>query len=190
MQCDNTQTETSSQKTTQQIAPPEREKPRLIYDNNGNITERHAKSYRKSDGSIRSVDSYFYTYDHKNRLIEETKKSFTVDGEIIFKNKSIYNYNKKDLKTEILFLVFDINDSIQRRARTTFDYNNAGYLVVEKSYFNDSILKSKIIRKPNEKGDLVSEEFIHYKPDGSKKDHKKYYYTAHGLDRIEDLMDE
>ncbi len=188
--CNYTQKETPTKKTAQQTAPPGREEPRLVYDDNGNITERHAKSYRKSDGSVRSVDSYFYKYDRKNKLIEEIKESFTAKGELIYKNKSVFTYDKKDQKTEMQFFAYDKNDSLQRQARTTFEYNYAGYQVVEKSYFSDGNLKGEIIREPDEKGDLISEEFIHYNPDGSKKDHKKYYYTAYGLDRTEDLMEQ
>lgn len=188
--CNNIQKETPLKKATKQIAPPVREEPRLVYDKKGNITERYAKSYRKSDGSVRSVDSYYYKYDKRDNLIEETKESFTVAREFIYKNKSVYTYTKKDQKAEKLYYVYDINDSLQHQAKTTFEYNDVGYLVIERSYFIDGTVKGEIIREPNEKGDLISEEFIHYNPDGSKKDHKKYYYTAYGLDRTEDMMEE
>lgn len=188
--CNFAHKETPQKKATKQIAPPVSEEPRIVYDEKGNITERHAKSYTNSDGSVRSVDSYFYKYDRKNKLIEEIKESFTLEGELIYKNKSVYTYDSKDQKIEMQFFAYDKNKSLQRQARTTFEYNDAGYQVIEKSYFSNGTVKGEIIREPDEKGDLISEEFIHYNLDGSKKDHKKYYYTAYGLDRTEDLMEE
>jgi hypothetical protein len=188
--CKNAKKETATQKqTAEQSAKPVREKPRLVYDDRGNIIERHAKSYRKQDESIRSVDSYYYKYDEQNNLIDEVKESYTVDGELKYKNVNFYSYNDKNQRIELRFFSYDKNDSLQRQARTTFEYNDLGHPVKEQSYFADGTIKGIIIRDPNEKGELLSEEYIHYNPDGSKKDHKKYYYTEYGLGKTEDLME-
>lgn len=190
LQCNNPEQETTTKEPTKQIVKPDREEPRLVYDDAGNIIERHAKSYRKADGSIRSVDSYYYKYNEQNNLIEETKASFTIHGVLKYKNVSFYKYNGINQRTEMLFSSYDKNDSLRRQAKTSFEYNKSGFLVKELSYFSDGTIKGVIVREPNEKGDLISEEFIHYNQDGSKKDHKKYYYTEYGLDRTEDLMEE
>lgn len=187
--CSNTKKEPASKETSKQIIKPAPEKPRLVHDESGNIIERHVKSYRKSDGSVRSEDSYYYQYDKRNNLIEETKKSHTIDGLLIYKIVNFYTYNKKDQKIEMQFYSYDKNDSINRQARTTFEYNNLGQLIIEQSYFKDGTIKGVIIHESNEKGDLISEEYIHYNPDGFKKDHKKYYYTEYGLDKTVDLME-
>jgi len=190
MQCKNTKKETATKKqSAAQSAKPVREKPKLVYDDRGNIIERHAKSYRKYDESIRSVDSYYYKYDERDNLIEEIKESYTVDGELKYKNVNFYSYNDKNQRIELRFFSYDKNDSLQRQARTTFEYNDLGHPVKEQSYYTDGTIKGTIIREPNEKGELLSEEYIHYNPDGTKKDHKKYYYTKYGLEKTEDLME-
>jgi len=188
--CKNAKKETTTKRqSTEQSTKPVREEPRLVYDDRGNIIERHAKSYRKTDESVRSVDSYYYKYDERNNLINETKKSYTVDGELKYKNVNFYTYNDKNQQIELHFFSYDKNDSLQRQARTTFEYNDLGHPVKEQNYFEDGTIKGIIIRDPNEKGELLSEEYIHYNPDGTKKDHKKYYYTEYGLGKTEDLME-
>jgi len=187
--CKNAKKETTTEKqSTEQSTKSVREEPRLVYDDRGNIIERHAKSYRKRDESVRSVDSYYYKYDERNNLIDETKESYTVDGELKYKNVNFYTYNDKNQKIELRFFSYDKNDSLQRQARTTFEYNDLGHPVKEQNYFEDGTVKGIIIRDPDEKGALQSEEYIHYNPDGTKKDHKKYYYTEYGLGKTEDLM--
>ena len=167
-----------------------REEPRLVYDNNGNVIERHAKSYRRTDESVRSVDSYYYKYDDRNNLIEETKESYTPEGELNYKNVNFYKYDDKNQKIELFFSSFDKNDVRQRQARTTIEYNELGHPYKEQTYYEDgTTLKDVLIRETDEAGEILSEEYIHYNPDGSKKDHKKYYYTDYGLDKTEDLME-
>ena len=61
-----------------------REKPKLIHDDKGNIIERHAYSYRKKDGSIRSKDSYYYKRDERGNVTEEIKESYSPDKELKF----------------------------------------------------------------------------------------------------------
>lgn len=188
--CDSINQKTNTKESSQKITKPAREEPRLVYDDAGNITERHAKSYRKSDGSLQAVDSYYYKYDKRNYLVEETHESYTLDGLLKYKNVNVFTYDNKDQKVEMQFYAYDKNDSLQRQARTTYVYNSSGHPVKEQSYFEDGTVKGEIIREHNKNGDLLSEEFIHYQQDGSKKDHKKYYYTQYGLEKTEDLMEE
>ena len=164
-----------------------REKPKLVYDAKGNITERHANSYR-SDNSIRAMDSYYYNYDDRNNVIEESKESFTPEGELVYKNVNFYTYNDLNQKTEQKFFSYDKNNVLQRQARNTYKYNAKGELMEEKTYFENGAVKSIINTERNELGDLKSEEYIHFNPDGTKTDHKKYHYTKYGLERTEDLM--
>jgi hypothetical protein len=164
-----------------------REKPKLIYDAKGNITERHANSYR-SDNSIRAIDSYYYKYDDRNNVTEESKESFTPEGELVFKNVNFYTYNDLNQKTEQKFFSYDKNNVLQRQARNTYKYNAKGDLVEEKTYFENGAVKSIINTERNELGELKSEEYIHFNQDGTKIDHKKYHYTKYGLERTEDLM--
>ena len=187
--CKNANKETTTEKqSTEQSGKQVREEPKLVYDDRGNIIERHAKSYSKRDESVKSVEDYYYTYDERNNLIEETKESYSPDGELKYKNVNFYSYDAKNQKIELRFFTYDSNDSLQRQARSTFEYNDLGHPVKEQSYFEDGTIKGIIIRDPDEKGALRSEEYIHYNPDGSKKDHKKYYYTEYGLGETEDLM--
>lgn len=166
-----------------------REEPRLVYDDRGNITERHAKSYSKKDGTVKSVESYYYVYDEHNNVIDETKESYSPDMELKYKNVNKYTYDDKNQKIELNFYSYDANDSLQRYARTTMEYNELGWSVREQTYFEDGSIKGIIIRDPDEKGALRSEEYIHYNPNGTKTDHKKYYYTEYGLGKTVDLME-
>ena len=189
--CKNAKKEPETNKQpTEQKEKSVREEPKLIYDDNGNIIERHAKSYRKTDKSVRSVDSYYYKYDDRNNLIEETKESYTPDGELNYKNVNFYKYDDKNQKIELHFSSYDKNDILQRQARTTIAYNELGHPVKEQTYFEDGTIRDILIRETDEQGEIMSEEYIHYNPDGSKKDHKKYYYTKYGLDKTVDLMEE
>jgi hypothetical protein len=164
-----------------------REKPKLVYDAKGNITERHAYSYR-SDNSIRSLDSFYYKYDDRNNLIEETKESFTPEGDLVFKNVNFYNYNDLNQKTEQKFFSYDKDNNLQQQARNTYRYNAKGELTEEKTYFNNGAVKSIINTEHNDQGELKSEEYIYFSEDGIKTDHKKYHYTKYGLERTEDFM--
>ncbi len=190
MQCKNADKDAKDKKeTTEQTEKSAREKPKLVYDDKGNIIERHSKAYRRSDESVRSVDNYYYKYDDKNNLVEETKESYTPEGELIYKNVNFYKYDEKNQKIEILFSSFDENDMLQRQAKTKLDYDEFGNTIKEQTYYEDGISpKDVVIRDMDETGDLFSEEYITYNPDGSKKDHKKYYYSDYGLDKTEDLM--
>lgn len=166
-----------------------KEKPKLIYDDKGNIIERHAYSYRKKDGSIRSKDSYYYKRDERGNVTEEIKESYSPGGELKFKNVNYYSYDDKDRKIEQKFFSYDGEGNLKRKARNTFKYNENGYLIEDLGYFDDGSIKSKIILDPAETGALRSEEYIHYNKDGSKKDHKKYYYSQYGLQKTVDLME-
>ncbi len=165
-----------------------RQEPELVYDDKGNLTERHAYSYRKTDGSVRSFDSYYYTYDDRGNVIKEVKESYKPDGTLNFKNVNYYTWNDKNLKTELVFESYNADDDLQRKARHTYKYNENGHKVEDIGYFDDGSIKSKIILDPDETGALRSEEYIHYNEDGSLKDHKKYYYTEFGLEKTVDLM--
>lgn len=192
--CKNAKKEPENKKqSTEQKGKNEksgREEPKLVYDDNGNVIERHAKSYRRTDESVRSVDSYYYTFDDRNNLVEEIKESYTPEGELNYKNVNFYKYDDKNQKIELLFSSFDKNDVRQRQARTTIEYNEFGHPYKEQTYYEDgTTLRDVLIRETDEAGEISSEEYIHYNPDGSKKDHKKYYYTEYGLDKTEDLMD-
>jgi hypothetical protein len=175
-------------KTTEQNTKPEREEPRLVYDDRGNIIERHSKSYHKREGILKSIESYYYVYDNNDNVIEETKESYNPDMEIMYKNVNFYTYDDENQKIEQNFYSYDANDSLQRHAKTTLEYNDLGYSIREQTYYEDGSIKGVIIRDPDEKGALRSEEYIHYNPNGTKKDHKKYYYTEYGLEKTEDLM--
>lgn len=179
---------TDKSKTTEQNTKPVREEPRLVYDDRGNIIERHAKSYHKRDETVKSIESYYYDFDNKDNVIKETKESYNPDMELKYKNVNFYTYDDKNQKIEQNFYSYDANDSLQRHAKTTLEYNELGYSVREQTYYENGSIKGVIIRDPDEKGALRSEEYIHYNPDGTKKDHKKYYYTEYGLGKTEDLM--
>ncbi|MEZ5196200.1 MAG: hypothetical protein R2764_07325 [Bacteroidales bacterium] len=56
-----------------------KEPAKLVHDEKGNIIERHNKSYRKADGSLRSIDDYYYKYDDRGNVIEEIKESHDAD---------------------------------------------------------------------------------------------------------------
>lgn len=187
--CNNSKKEPSNKKqATEQKAKTVREEPKLVYDDRGNIIERHSKSYSKRDESVKSIESYYYVYDEQNNVIDETKESYTPDKQLKYKNVNIYTYDDKNQKIEQHFYSYDSKDSLQRHTKTTMEYNDLGYSVKEQTYFEDGSIKGIIIRDPDEKGALRSEEYIHYNPDGTKKDHKKYYYTEYGLGKTEDLM--
>ncbi|MCB0822656.1 MAG: hypothetical protein KDC09_08165 [Bacteroidales bacterium] len=167
-----------------------KQEPELVYDSKGNITERHAYSYRKADGSVRSFDSYYYTYDDRGNVVKEVKESYKPDGTLSYKNINYYTWNDDNLQVELVFESYNAEDELQRKARHTYKYNERGHKIEDLGYFDDGSISSKIVLDPDEKGALRSEEFIHYNEDGSKKDHKKYYYTEYGLDRTVDLMEQ
>lgn len=190
MYCKNTKKEPAAKKqSTEQKEKTTREEPKFVYDDNGNVIERHAKSYRKKDESVRSVDSYYYKYDERNNIIEETKESYSPDGELQYKNVNLYMYDDKNQRIESLFSSYDNNDTLLRQVKTTFEFNELGHPTKEITYFEDGTIKEIISRETNEKGEILSEEYIQYEPGGSKKDHKKYHYSEYGLDKTEDLME-
>ncbi len=193
VQCNNSKEKDKSDKSNKELTndiKTEKKEPELVYDDRGNIIERHSNSYKKKDGSLRSIEDYYYTFDDNNNLIEETKISHNPEGEMLYKNVNHYIYNELNQKIEQNFFTYNKEDVLQRQARITFEYNERGQLVKEDSYFLDGAIKSTIIRDPNEEGALQSEEYLHFNPDGSKKDHKKYYYNQYGLEKTVDLMEE
>lgn len=185
----NTPKEESKPAAEEQTPPaPKKEKPKLVYDDKGNIIERHAYSYRKSDGSVRSFDSYYYTRDDFGNVVKEVKESYKPDGTLDYKNVNYYTYNDKNQLIELRFETYNADDELQRKARNTYEYNDQGYKVLDLGYFDDGSLKSKIILDPDENGNLRSEEYINYNEDGTEKDHKKYIYSEYGLEKTIDLM--
>ncbi len=164
----------------------QREQPKLVYDTNGNIIERHANSYR-SDNTIRSVDSYFYKYDKRNNLTEETKESYSPEGVLDYKNVNLYTYNNLNQKIEQKFSNYK-EGKLQLLAKNTYSYNTKGEIIEEKSYYENGVVKSIINTARTDAGDLKSEEYIDFDQEGTKTSHKKYHYTKLGLERTEDLM--
>jgi hypothetical protein len=187
VQCSNPAKEEKSQVPASKEKPLERERPKLVHDARGNITERHAISYR-SDNSIRARESYYYKYDDRNNLIEETKESSTPQGELVYKNINYYTYNSLNQKVEQKFFSYNKDNQIQQQARNTFRYNAKGDVIEEKSYFENGSVKSVVNTGRNELGELKSEEYIYFNKEGEKTGHKKYHYTQYGLERTEDLM--
>lgn len=179
-------TEAESKKSSE----VKKEKPKLVYDDRGNITERHAFSYRKADGSIRSRDSYYYTYDDSNNIVKEIKESYDPDGSLKFKNVNYSQYDKRNLKIDLVFESYDENDVMQRTAHHSFAYNENGHKTEDVGYRNDGSVKSRIILNPNETGLLMSEEYLYYDEEGTITDHKKYYYTEFGLEKTVDLLED
>ncbi|GAB4315601.1 MAG: hypothetical protein Kow00127_06890 [Bacteroidales bacterium] len=176
--------------TEGRIIPDKKVPPRLVYDDKGQVIERHAYSYRKKDGSIRSFDSFYYTRDENGNVIKEVKESYDPEMNLQYKNVNYYTYDDRNLMTELRFESYNAEGDLQRTAHHTYKYNERGHKIEDIGYFEDGSIQSKIILDPDETGALRSEEFIHYNPDGSKKDHKKYYYTSYGLERTVDLMKE
>jgi len=181
--------DTSSSDQKQELTKADRKKPELVYDKNGNVTERHSISYRKTDNSIRSKDDYYYEYDDNNNVIKEVKKSHDPEGNLQYKNVNEYTYNDKNEKIEQVFYSYNADEELQRKARNTFKYDENGHKIEDVGYFDDGAIKSKIILDPDENGRLRSEEYINYNHDGIKTDHKKYYYNEYGLEKTVDLMD-
>jgi hypothetical protein len=191
VQCKNKKSEQASEKQkTEQDAkkPVEREKPVLVHDDRGNIIERYNNSYRKTDGSIRSRDSYYYTYDDNNNVIKEIKESRGEDGSFKFKNVNHYQYDDRNLMIDLVFESYDENDVLLRTSHHSFSYNENGHKTEDVGYDNDGDVISRIIMEPDETGLLLSEEYIYYDEDGVITDHKKYYYTAYGLEKSVDLL--
>ncbi len=169
---------------------PVREEPRLVYDDRGNIIERYNNSYRKSDNSLRSVDSYFYTYDDNNNVIKEIKESRDPDGNFKFRNINYYTYNDRNLMIDLVFHSVDEEGEILRKAHHSYNYNDNGHKIEDIGYAEDGSVISRIILDPDEEGALRSEEYIYYDENGGIKDHKKYYYTKYGLEKTVDLLKE
>lgn len=172
----------------EKVQPPKKVEPTIIKDSLGNVTERRANSYRKKDGSLRSSDKYYYTYDKNNNVIHEIKESYTPSGELIYKNVNHYVFNEKNQNVELRFESYDINNELQRKARHTYAYNENGHKIEDIGFFNNGDIMSKIILDPDEKGALRSEQYIYYNEDGSKKSDKIFYYSATGLEKTVDLM--
>lgn len=170
------------------VAANQKESPKLIYDNQGNIIERHSVSYRQKDNSVRSRDSYYYKYDEHKNVIEETKKSHDPNGNLVFKNVNFYYFNEQNQKIEQKFFSYDANDILNQQARNTYSYDQGGNVLQEKSWYEDGSIKSIINSSRNPDGYLTAEEYINFEPDGSKKYHKKFHYSKFGLERTEDLM--
>ena len=179
--------EKSDQKARKQVV---KEKPTLVYDDHGNITERHGYSYRKTDGSIRSRDSYYYTYDDSNNVITEIKESYHTDGSLNYKNVNYYQYDDRNLKIDLVFESYDENDAMLRTAHHSYQFNENGHKIEDVGYDTEGAVISRIIINPDETGLLLSEEYIYYDEKGEIKDHKKYYYTEYGLEKEVDLMED
>lgn len=192
IQCNNSTTETKKDKNQTEDKKPAsksqtKEPAKLVYDDNENIIERHNKAYQK-DGSLRSMDDYYYKYDDRGNVIEEIKESHDADGVLSYKNVNFYTYDDKNQKIELRFFSYNGNEELQRKARNTYEYNDRGLCVLEHSYNNEDKLFLKIIRYQNDAGELTAEEFIHFDDNGEKKDHKKYHYSQFGLEKTEDMM--
>jgi len=167
----------------------EREKPKLVYDDKGNLIERHAYSYRKKDGSIRAKESYYYEHDDNGNVIKEIKESYSPDGKmLIYKNVNIYAYDDNNNRIEQNFSSYDTDGNLTRKARHTFKYDKYNQMIEDLGYFDDGSIQSKIIFEPDSTGKMLSEEYIHYNESGTMKDHKKYYYSDFGLEKTVDLM--
>lgn len=162
--------------------------PELVYDNRGNIIERHGLSYRKADSAVRSQESYYYTYDDNSNVVKEIKESYTPDGELILRNINQYQYNDKNLKTDIVFESFDNFGERQRFAHHTFKYNEQGHKIEDTGYDQGGAITSRIIMEPDSIGRLQSEEFILYNDNGAIREHKKFIYSINGLQKTIDLM--
>lgn len=176
------------QAADQKQEPVKKEKPQLVYDDRGNVIERHGKSYRKTDGSIRSNDSYYYAYDDSNNVIKEIKESYNIDGSRKFKNVNYYQYDHRNLKIDLVFESYDENDELLRTAHHSYKYNERGHKVEDIGYANDGSVISRIIMNPDETGLLLSEEYLYYDEQGVITDHKKYFYTEYGLEKTVDLL--
>lgn len=193
VQCKSSNKETQKKETQSEAnqavkSNNKKDPPQLVHDDKGNIIERHSKAYRKADGSVRSIDDYYYKHDERGNVIEEIKKSHNADGTLNFKNINYYTYDTKNQKIELKFYSYNGNEELQRKARNTYQYNDNGLCTLDLSYNNDDKLFLKIIRQENDKGELSSEEFIHYDENRAKKDHKKYHYNQFGLEKTEDMM--
>lgn len=179
---------TENGKSEQQTKPARKEKPKITKDERGNIIERQSNSYRKSDGSLRTRESYYYDYDDSNNVVKEIKESYNLDGSRKYKNVNYYKYDSRNLKIDLVFETFDENDEMIRTAHHSYNYNKRGDKIEDIGYAEDGRVISRIILSPNETGLLLSEEYIYYDEKGEIIDHKKYYYTEYGLERSEDLM--
>lgn len=191
VQCDNKKTgnkQDQKKESDENRAPVKKEKPTLVYDDRGNVIERHGKSYRKTDGSIRSNDSYYYTYDDSNNVVTEIKESYNVDGSRKFKNINYYQYDERNLKIDLVFESYDEDDQLLRTAHHSYKYNERGDKVEDIGYATDGSVISRIIMNPDETGLLLSEEYLYYDETGEITDHKKYFYTEYGLEKTVDLM--
>ena len=193
MQCKNEKTakeekiEKAEQKDTRKRV---KEEPRLVYDDKGNVTERYNNTYKKSDGTLRSVDSYFYTYDDNNNVVKEIKESRDPEGKFKFKNINYYTYDDRNLMIDLVFHSVDENEDIIRKAHHSYNYNENGHKIEDIGYADDGSVISRIILDPDEAGALRSEEYIYYDEEGAITDHKKYYYTQYGLEKTVDLLKE
>lgn len=195
MFCDAPKKENKKEQTHSEQTKPaavkkgnQRQEPTIIKDDRGNIIERQSYSYRK-DNSIRSRDSYYYEYDDNNNLIKDIKESYDLEDRLIYKNINYHTFNKKNELIKTIFESYDGDNKLQQKAHSEFVYNEKGYKIEDLSFYEDGTLKGKIILDPDESGALRSEEYINYNPDGSKKDHKKYYYNQYGLEKTVDLME-
>jgi len=166
----------------------QRMQPKLVHDERGNVIERHLHTYRQSDGSLRSADSYYYQYDDRDNVIKEVKESYEPGGRLNYKNVNYYAYNEKNLQIEIRFESYNADNQLERRARNTFHYNESGQKIEDIGYYEDGTIKSRIILDPDETGALRSEEYIDFDEKGNKVSHKKYYYSQFGLEKTVDMM--
>jgi len=183
------QEKTKTEQTATSDKKVEKEKPKLVYDDKGNLIERHAYSYRKKDGSIRAKESYYYDHDDRGNVIKEVKESYSPDGEVlIYKNVNLYSYDDNNNRIKQVFSSYDTDGNLKRKAEHSFKYNKYNRMIEDLGYFDDGSVQSKIIFEPDSTGKMLSEEYMHYNQDGTMKDHKKYYYSDYGLEKTVDLM--
>jgi hypothetical protein len=184
--------EKTEKDNTENVAPGpvKKQKPELVYDDRGNVIERHGYSYRKTDGSIRSRDSYYYTYDDRDNVIKEIKESYNPDGSLKFKNVNYYQYDDRNLKIDLVFESYNEAGEMQRTAHHSYKYNENGHKIEDIGYAENGDVISRIILSPDEDGLLRAEEYIYYDENGEIKDHKKYYYTEYGLEKTVDLLED
>lgn len=161
-----------------------------VRDDRGNIVERHGYTYKKTDSTIRSQESYYYTYNETNLVVEEVKESSDPEGNLLYRNINQYRYNDQNRITDVFFKSFGKNGALNRSTHHNFRYNSRGYKIEDTGFGPDGGITSRIIMEPDTNGNLLSEEFIQYDLQGSIKEHKKFYYSGQGLKKTIDLMKE
>ncbi len=125
----------------------------FMYDQKSNLINEIVKSYDDSSFEVN------YYNDYKDSLIISTNSTAMVDS-LVFKNKTIYEYNSKDIlkRSEVSRIHFDLetNDTIGNSVEI-YNYDSNGYLKKARVKYLDSLDKSeKYIYKRNCEGLLLS----------------------------------